>query len=73
METNPIVELAEYCQKRFRANIKTSVDCQSGKDHCPKICVSITLPCDERFEAFGANQKEAKQKAAREALAWLKK
>lgn len=69
--SNPIVELAEFCQQKFRANITTSVDGKSGADHCPKIFISITLPCGERFEASGTNQKEAKQKAAREALAWL--
>lgn len=70
---NPIVELAELCQKKFRSNIETSVDGQYGEDHCPTIEVSITLPCGEVFSASGSNQKLAKQKAAMKALDWLSK
>jgi dsRNA-specific ribonuclease len=68
MNTNPIVELAEKIQKRFGANIETRVTNKVGADHCPVISVEIELPNGEIFTASGINQKEAKQKAAREAL-----
>lgn len=65
---NPIIELAELCQKKFRANIETRVINKVGADHCPVISVEIELPNGDIFTASGNNQKEAKQKAAREAL-----
>jgi dsRNA-specific ribonuclease len=68
MNTNPIVELAEKIQKRFGANIETRVINKVGADHCPVISVEIELPNGEIFTASGINQKEAKQKAAREAI-----
>jgi len=68
MNTNPIVELAEKIQKRFGANIETRVTGKTGADHCPVITVEIELPNGDIFTASGINQKEAKQKAAREAL-----
>ena len=68
MNTNPIVELAEKIQKRFGANIETRVINKTGADHCPVITVEIELPNGDIFTASGINQKEAKQKAAREAL-----
>ena len=68
MEKNPIIELAEKIQKRFGANIETRVTGKTGADHCPVITVEIELPNGEIFTASGINQKEAKQKAAREAL-----
>lgn len=71
MNTNPIVELAEKIQKRFGANIETRVTNKVGADHCPVISVEIELPNGDIFTASGINQKEAKQKAAKEALASL--
>jgi len=68
MNTNPIVELGEKCQKRFGASMETRVTNKVGADHCPVISVEIELPNGEIFTASGINQKEAKQKAAREAL-----
>lgn len=68
MNKNPIVELAEKIQKRFGANIETRVTNKVGADHCPVISVEIELPNGEIFTASGINQKEAKQKAAKEAL-----
>jgi hypothetical protein len=68
MNTNPIVELAEKIQKRFGANIETRVTNKVGADHSPIISVEIELPNGDIFTASGINQKEAKQKAAREAL-----
>lgn len=68
MNANPIVELGEKCQKRFGASIETRVTNKVGADHCPIISVEIELPNGEIFTASGINQKEAKQKAAREAL-----
>ena len=71
MNANPIVELAERIQKRFGANIETRVINKVGADHCPIISVEIELPNGAVFTASGLNQREAKQKAAREALASL--
>lgn len=68
---NPIVALAETCQKMFGANIETSVIGKTGPDHCPTITVEIELPNGKKFTASGTNQKEAKQKAAKKALETL--
>ena len=68
MNTNPIVELAELVQRQYGKNIETRVINKTGADHCPVITVEIELPNGEIFTASGKNKKEAKQKAAREAL-----
>ena len=68
MNTNPIVELAELVQRQYGKNIETRVTGKTGADHCPVITVEIELPNGDIFTASGINQKEAKQKAAREAL-----
>ncbi|MEI7594780.1 MAG: putative dsRNA-binding protein [Bacteroidota bacterium] len=68
MELNPIIELADRCQKIFGANIETRVIGKDGPPHCPIITVEIELPNGTTYIASGLNQKEAKQKAAREAL-----
>ena len=68
---NPIVELAEYCQKMFGGNIITKNLGQIGPDHAPTIKVSITLPSGKVFEACGSSKAAAKVKAAREALEFL--
>jgi len=66
--SNPIIELAELVQRQYGKNIETRVTGKTGADHCPVITVEIELPNGEIFTAAGINQKEAKQKAAREAL-----
>lgn len=70
---NPIIELAELIQSMHGKNIETRVVGKSGADHCPTIKVEIELPTGEVFRASGSNQKEAKQKAAHEALKYLKR
>lgn len=65
---NPIIELAELCQKKFRSNIETRVIDKVGEDHSPTIFVEIELPNGKIYEASGCNQKDAKQKAALKAL-----
>ncbi|MEC5393948.1 putative dsRNA-binding protein [Bergeyella sp. RCAD1439] len=66
--TNPIVKLAEKCQKIFRENIETRVVSKRGPDHCPTITVEIELPDGRVYTASAENQKVAKQKAAKKAL-----
>ena len=68
MEKNPIIKHEKKIQKRFGANIETRVINKTGADHCPVITVEIELPNGKIFTASGKNKKEAKQKAAREAL-----
>ncbi|WP_052910354.1 putative dsRNA-binding protein [Riemerella anatipestifer] len=70
--TNPIVKLAETCQKIYRENIITRVVKKEGLDHCPTITVEIELPDRRVFRASVENQKVAKQKAAKKALAKLR-
>jgi len=69
--TNPIVELAEKCQKIFKESMVTRVTDKTGADHNPTITVEIELPNGKVYEASGINQKIAKQKAAEKALAEL--
>lgn len=68
---NPIVELAEKCQRIFRKSMVTRVTDKTGADHNPTITVEIELPNGKIYEASGINQKIAKQKAAEKALAEL--
>ena len=68
---NPIVELAEKCQKIFRESMITRVIGKEGADHNPTITVEIELPNGKVYVASGINQKIAKQKAAEKALAEL--
>lgn len=65
---NPIIELAEKCQKTYGANIETRVVKKAGPDHCPTIFVEIDLPNGKTYAGSGANQKEAKKRAAEQAL-----
>lgn len=69
--TNPIVELAERVQKKFRESMVTRVIGKEGADHNPTITVEIELPNGKVYQASGINQKIAKQKAAEKALAEL--
>lgn len=69
--TNPIVELAEKCQIKFRESMVTRVTNKTGADHNPTITVEIELPNGKVYEASGINQKIAKQKAAEKALSEL--
>ena len=69
--TNPIVELAELCQRKFRESMVTRVIGKEGADHNPTITVEIELPNGKVYTASGINQKVAKQKAAEKALAEL--
>jgi dsRNA-specific ribonuclease len=65
---NPIVELAEKCQKKFRKSMVTRVTGKEGADHNPTITVEIELPNGKKYLGSGINQKIAKQNAAEEAL-----
>jgi len=65
---NPIIELAEKCQRIFRESMVTRVTNKTGADHNPTITVEIELPNGNVYTASGMNQKEAKQKAAEKAL-----
>lgn len=69
--TNPIVELAERVQRKFRQSMVTRVVGKEGADHNPTITVEIELPNGKIYKASGINQKIAKQKAAEKALAEL--
>lgn len=69
--TNPIVELAELCQRKFRESMVTKVIGKEGADHNPTITVEIDLPNGKVYTASGTNQKVAKQKAAEKALSEL--
>jgi len=68
---NPVIILAEKCQKIFKESIETRVVSKTGPDHCPVISVEIELPNGKIFKASGINQKEAKQAAAVEALKYI--
>jgi dsRNA-specific ribonuclease len=68
---NPIVELAEKCQRIFRESMVTRVTGKTGADHNPTITVEIELPKGKIYKASGINQKIAKQEAAEKALAEL--
>jgi CRISPR/Cas system-associated endonuclease Cas1 len=68
---NPIVELAEKCQRIFRESMVTRVTGKTGADHNPTITVEIELPNGKIYKASGINQKIAKQEAAEKALAEL--
>lgn len=65
---NPISELNELVQKQFGESIKTKILSKEGADHTPTIKVAIYLPNGQMFTASGANKREAKQRAAQEAL-----
>ncbi|GIM61139.1 hypothetical protein CAPN008_11890 [Capnocytophaga canis] len=65
---NPIVRLAELCQKTYGANIETRVVKKTGADHCPTIFVEVELPNGKIYGGSGSNQKEAKKRAAEQAL-----
>jgi hypothetical protein len=69
---NPIIELAEYCQKHFKQNIETVVSIDGGSQHEPVIKADIIIPNGEVYSGKGKNQKEAKQKAAILALESIK-
>lgn len=69
--TNPIVELTERVQRKFRESMVTRVIGKEGADHNPTITVEIELPNGKIYKASGINQKIAKQKAAEKALAEL--
>lgn len=69
--TNPIVELTERVQRKFRESMVTRVIGKEGADHNPTITVEIELPNGKIYNASGINQKIAKQKAAEKALAEL--
>ncbi|MDR0691488.1 MAG: hypothetical protein LBF69_00445 [Prevotellaceae bacterium] len=66
---NPIIELAEKCQRKWGKSIITNVLGKTGPDHCPVVKVSIILPNRREYLAVGNNQKVAKEIAARKALA----
>jgi hypothetical protein len=68
---NPIVELTEKVQRKFRESMVTRVIGKEGADHNPTITVEIELPNGKIYQASGINQKIAKQKAAEKALAEL--
>ena len=68
---NPIVELTEKVQRKFRESMVTRVIGKEGADHNPTITVEIELPNGKIYKASGINQKIAKQKAAEKALAEL--
>jgi len=68
MENNIITELSELMQRMYGKNIETRVINKQGPDHCPVITVKIILPNGKVYEASGKNKKEAKQKAAQNAL-----
>jgi dsRNA-specific ribonuclease len=67
-DTNPIVELSQYCQIHLKGNIETCVSIVGGTGHAPIIKADLILPNGDIFSAEGKNQKEAKQKAAIDAL-----
>ena len=66
--SNPIVELAEKCQRIFRESMVTRLIDKTGADHNQTISVEIELPNGKIYQASGINQKIAKQKAAEKAL-----
>jgi dsRNA-specific ribonuclease len=68
---NPIVELTEKAQRKFRESMVKRVIGKEGADHNPTITVEIELPNGKIYKASGINQKIAKQKAAEKALAEL--
>ena len=65
---NPIIKLAEKCQKEYGKNLITRVIGKTGPDHIPSIEVQIELPNGCIYVGVGSNQKLAKQVAARIAL-----
>ena len=70
-EMNPIVELTEKVQRKFKESMVTRVIGKEGADHNPTITVEIELPNGKVYQASAINQKIAKQKAAEKALAEL--
>jgi|SRR5690606_20157281 len=68
---NPIVELSEKVQRKFRESMITRVIGKEGADHNPTITVEIELPNGKVYQASAGNQKIAKQIAAEKALAEL--
>ena len=68
---NPIVELTEKVQRKFRQSMVTRVIGKVGADHNPTITVEIELPNGKIYQASGINQKIAKQLAAEKALCEL--
>jgi dsRNA-specific ribonuclease len=65
---NPMIELSQYCQIHLKGNIETCVSIFGGTGHEPIIKADLILPNGDIFSAKGKNKKEAKQKAAIEAL-----
>ena len=68
MEQNPIIKLAEICQKVYGKNIETKVTGKKGADHMPTVSVAITLPNGNIYRASGSNKRIAKRAAAENAL-----
>ena len=68
MEKTAIVRLSEAVQENTGENIVTRVIGKTGADHQPSVSVEIKLPDGDVYTAAGKNKKEAKNKAAIEAL-----
>jgi|GEM_PF-5763513 len=70
-KNNTVSRLSEAVQRRMKADIRTRVTGTAGPAHAPQIFVEIELPNGKIYTASGANQREARKKAAAEALkAW---
>lgn len=70
-KNNAVSQLSEAVQQRLGADIRTRVTGAAGPAHAPQIFVEIELPNGKIYLGSGANQREARRKAATKALkAW---
>jgi len=66
-------ELQEYSQNTFQSPPEYKIEKETGPDHNKTFHVSVYLKKNLMGKGKGKSKKEAEQKAAREALACLKK
>jgi len=66
-------ELQEYSQNTFQSPPEYKIEKETGPDHNKTFHVSVYLEKNLMGKGKGKSKKEAEQKAAREALACLKK
>jgi dsRNA-specific ribonuclease len=69
---NPVRVLAELVQQRYGESLTTEIRTE-GVAHAPVVHCTFTLPNGTTYSASGKNQKIAKQMAAEQALAAIRR
>jgi len=73
MKNNLVTELNHLTHKLYRKSIEIEMIDKVGPSHNPKIKMQISFPWEQiAFVGKGNNKHDAKQKAAKKALKYLK-